>query len=250
MIRLKNVTSGYKNAVILRDISASFEKGRLTGIIGKNGCGKSTLLKTILRIIPCMQGEITIDEKTLAGMSRNDIAQKIALLSQEKSTPDMTAGQLALLGRFPHLRYPRRYHAKDYEIAQSAMQQMGVLELNDKPLVTLSGGMRQNAFIAMALAQETDYILLDEPTTHLDISHQLALMKTLRLLTESGKGVVAVMHDLPLALTFSDNILVINDGSIEDSGAPEEIFRRETLNRLFSVALARTADGNGYYYRY
>ena len=167
-------------------MSVAFEKGRLTSVIGVNGCGKSTLLKAVLGIQPISGGEISIDGQTLGNMSRNEIARKFAYLPQGKNTPDMTVEQMVLHGRFPHLDYPRRYTKHDREIAVSAMKQAGVAAHAHKPLYTLSGGMRQNAYIAMALAQCTDYILLDEPTTYLDIAHQLELMKTLRKLSDEG----------------------------------------------------------------
>ena len=177
MIELKHISVGYGKQIVLNDLSAAFEKGKLTAVIGVNGCGKSTLLKTILGMVPVSNGEIAIDGRPLAEMSRKDIARSIAYLSQGKGTPDMTVEQLVLHGRFPHLSYPRRYTTQDREIALAAMEQVGITDYARKPLYTLSGGMRQNAYIAMALTQGTDHILLDEPNTFLDISHQLELMK-------------------------------------------------------------------------
>ena len=177
MIELNHISAGYGKQTVLKDVSAILEKGKLTSIIGVNGCGKSTLLKTILGIVPIRNGDVAIDGASLKGMDRNDISRRIAYLSQGKRTPDMTVEQLVLHGRFPHLNYPRRYTKHDYEIAIDAMKQMGIAQHADKSLHTLSGGMRQNTYIAMALAQGTDYVLLDEPTTYLDIAHQLELMK-------------------------------------------------------------------------
>ena len=226
MIELNHISAGYGKQTVLKDVSAILEKGKLTSIIGVNGCGKSTLLKTILGIVPINNGDVTIDDTSLKGMNQNDISRRIAYLSQGKSTPDMTVEQLVLHGRFPHLSYPRRYSKHDYEIAIDAMKQMGIAQYAKKSLHTLSGGMRQNTYIAMALAQETDYVLLDEPTTYLDIAHQLELMKILRSFADSGKGIVAVMHDLPIAFTFSDKIILINDGRIVDEDLPEKIYEQ------------------------
>ena len=250
MIELSHISIGYGIKIILNDVSVAFEKGKLTSIIGANGCGKSTLLKTILRIIPSKSGNVTIDGDRLKEMSRNDIARRIAYLSQEKNTPDMTVEQLVLHGRFPHLSYPRRYTDQDRVIAVGVMEQMGIVEYAHKPLYSLSGGMKQNSYIAMALAQETDYILLDEPTTHLDIAHQLELMKILRSLADSGKGIVAVMHDLPMAFTFSDKIILINDGRIVDDERPEKIYERNVIDKVFGIALDRSKDGRSYSYKY
>ena len=250
MIELSHISTGYGIKIILHDVSVAFEMGKLTSIIGANGCGKSTLLKTILGILPSKSGNVTIDGARLKEMSRNDIARRIAYLSQEKNTPDMTVEQLVLHGRFPHLSYPRRYTDKDRIIAVGVMEQMGIVEYAHKPLYSLSGGMKQNSYIAMALAQETDYILLDEPTTYLDIAHQLELMKILRSLADSGKGIVAVMHDLPMAFTFSDKIILINDGRIVDDERPEKIYERNVIDKVFGIALDRSKDGRSYSYKY
>ena len=250
MIELSHISTGYGIKIILNDVSVAFEKGKLTSIIGANGCGKSTLLKTILGILPSKSGNVTIDGARLKEMSRNDIARRIAYLSQEKNTPDMTVEQLVLHGRFPHLSYPRRYTDKDRVIAVGVMEQMEIVEYAHKPLYSLSGGMKQNSYIAMALAQETDYILLDEPTTYLDIAHQLELMKILRSLADSGKGIVAVMHDLPMAFTFSDKIILINDGRIVDDERPEKIYERNVIDKVFGIALDRSKDGRSYSYKY
>lgn len=250
MIELSHISTGYGIKIILNDVSVTFEKGKLTSIIGANGCGKSTLLKTILGILPSKSGNVTIDGARLKEMSRNDIARRIAYLSQEKNTPDMTVEQLVLHGRFPHLSYPRRYTDQDRVIAVGVMEQMGIVEYAHKPLYSLSGGMKQNSYIAMALAQETNYILLDEPTTYLDIAHQLELMKILRSLADSGKGIVAVMHDLPMAFTFSDKIILINDGRIVDDERPEKIYERNVIDKVFGIALDRSKDGRSYSYKY
>lgn len=250
MIELSHISTGYGIKIILNDVSVAFEKGKLTSIIGANGCGKSALLKTILGILPSKSGNVTIDGARLKEMSRNDIARRIAYLSQEKKTSDMTVEQLVLHGRFPHLSYPRRYTDQDHVIAVGVMEQMGIVEYAHKPLYSLSGGMKQNSYIAMALAQETNYILLDEPTTYLDIAHQLELMKILRSLADSGKGIVAVMHDLPMAFTFSDKIILINDGRIVDDERPEKIYERNVIDKVFGIALDRSKDGRSYNYKY
>lgn len=250
MIELKNISAGYGRHIVLESLTAEFEKGRLTSVIGVNGCGKSTLLKAICGILPIFGGAISIDNKTSADMSRKEIAKKAAYLAQGKSTPDMTVGQLVLHGRFPHLNYPRRYTKQDRDIALSAMERAGVAEFAEKPLYTLSGGMRQNAYIAMALAQDTDYILLDEPTTYLDIAHQLRLMKILRELSDGGKGIVAVMHDLPMAMTFSDKVVILNGGRTETSGTPADIYESGIIENIFGAEIGLSGDGKSFYYKY
>lgn len=250
MIKLSSITAGYGSHVVLKDVSATFEKGKLTSIIGVNGCGKSTLLKTILNIVPASGGEVTIDGTALRNLSRKVIAQKAAYLSQEKNTPDMTVAQMVLHGRFPYLSYPRRYTNLDRKIVLAAMEQTGITPLAHKRLQTLSGGMRQNAYIAMALAQSTDYILMDEPTTFLDISHQLGLMKTLRNLADSGKGIISVMHDLPMAFTFSDQILLLHNGQVVCCDKPEHVCRQDILENIFGVTIVPAEDHHSYHYAY
>lgn len=250
MIELKQITAGYGNHEVLRNASVCFEKGKLTSLIGVNGCGKSTLLKSILGMIRPSVGEIIVDGRELGSMTRNEIAKKVALLPQGKNTPDMTVEQMVLHGRFPHLNYPRRYTKRDRDIALAAMRQMGIADHAGKPLYALSGGMRQNAYIAMALAQSTDYILLDEPTTYLDIVHQLELMNIMRDLAADGKGIVAVMHDLPMAFTFSDRIVLLNEGRVIADDVPEQLCRKNTIQQLFGVAIGKSTDGQSYTYQF
>ena len=242
MLELNSITAGYGKQTVLDGVTASFKTGKLTSIIGINGCGKSTLLKATLGLLPISQGNIKIDGKDLLAMSRNEIAKKIAYLSQGKNTPDMTVEQMVLHGRFPYLSYPRRYSGHDKEMAGMAMKAVGIAELSHKPLDTLSGGMKQNAYIAMALAQDTEYVLLDEPTTYLDISHQIELMKLLRKLADNGKGIVTVMHDLPMAFNFSDEILVIENGKSIAQANPSNICNSSVIKEVFNVQIERLDD--------
>lgn len=250
MIELCSVAAGYRHETVLRDISLAIPKGKLLTVVGVNGSGKSTLLKTIVGIVPLLSGTVAVDRTDTADLSRQDTAKKISYLAQGKSVPDMTVRQMVLHGRFPHLQYPRRYSAKDREIAKSALCRMGIADLADRPLASLSGGMRQKAYIAMALAQDTDYLLLDEPTTYLDIAGQLELMKTLRKLADDGKGVVTVLHDLPLAFRFSDSIAVLNDGKIAVCDMPESVSRSGIIEEVFGVGLRYDEEENSYSYRY
>lgn len=249
MIELKNLTADYGKTAVLKDLSLCVEKGGLLSVIGANGSGKSTLLKAILGIVSPTSGEIIVDGKKADEMNRRELAAKIAYLAQGKSVPDMTVGQMVLHGRFPHLSYPRRYSDNDKRIAEKALMQTDLLEFREKPMPSLSGGMRQNAYIAMALAQDTDYILLDEPTSYLDIAHQLKLMKTLRSLSDGGKGIVAVMHDLPLAFGFSDRIAVVKNGEIAICDIPEKVCRSGIIKEIFGVELLHNEKEKYYYYK-
>ena len=249
MLDVKNIYAGYGSKTVLEGVSISFEKGKLTSIIGVNGCGKSTLLKATLGILPLFGGEVIVDGNDLQSMGRTEIARSIAYLAQGKNTPDMTVEQMVLHGRFPYLSYPRRYRELDREIARGAMEAVGISHLGATPLCELSGGMRQTAYIAMALAQDTDYILLDEPTTHLDIAHQLDLMRILRRLADSGKGIVTVMHDLPLAFDFSDELAVIHNGSIAECAEPGDMCQSSVIKDIFDIRVERM-DNNQFYYNF
>ena len=249
MLELKNISVGYGSKTVLEGTSVSFEKGKLSSIIGANGCGKSTMLKAALGILPLSSGEAFIDGIDIQTMARGEIAKSAAYLAQGKSTPDMTVEQMVLHGRFPYLSYPRRYKDADREIAKEAMMTVGISELAKMPLHELSGGMRQAAYIAMALAQDTDYILLDEPTTYLDISHQLELMRLLKRLADSGKGIITVMHDLPLAFDFSDEIAVIHNGSVAIKAAPSDICTASVVKDVFGVQIGKM-EQDKFYYRY
>ena len=248
MIELDRVSVGYGKDPVIREVSLSLPRGRLVSVIGPNGSGKSTLLRAAAGLLVPSDGEVRVDGGRCAELSRSEMAKRAAYLTQGRNVPDMTVEQLVLHGRFPHLRYPRRYGEKDREIARQAMRQVGIGALADRPLYTLSGGMRQNAYIAMALAQDADYILLDEPTTYLDIAHQLRLMETLRGLADAGKGVAAVLHDLPLAFSFSDSIAVLREGRLAACAPPEEAAAGGLVEEVFGIRLRRDEEDGGYYY--
>lgn len=250
MIELKNVFAGYGKENILKGVSVDFPKGKLLSIIGPNGSGKSTMLKTAMGILHPSEGDVLIDKKRIEDMSRQDIAKKTAYLAQGKNVPDMTVEQMVLHGRFPHLRYPRRYSENDRKIALSAIEKLGLSSVSEKKLTSLSGGMRQNTYIAMALAQDTDYIFLDEPTTYLDISNQISIMKIIAGLAKSGKGIVTVMHDLPLAFSFSDIIVVLENGRIVDCDNPKNLYKKNVIKRVFDTELKFSEQENYFYYLY
>lgn len=250
MLEAKNITAGYGKQNVIENATVAFEKGKFTSIIGVNGSGKSTLLKAMLGILPVTHGEAIIDGKPINTLKRNEIAKKLAYLAQGHIVPDMTVGQMVLHGRFPYLSYPCRYTAKDREIALSAMKKVHIEEFADKRLSSLSGGMRQCAYIAMALAQGTDYILLDEPTTYLDISHQLELMQILRGLADEGKGIIAVMHDLPMAFDFSDEIAIVNEKRIILKDTPHKLSSLSAIAEIFGVKIKFSEEENKFFYQY
>jgi len=246
MIELKNLSAGYGKQPILHNLTLQMPKGSLTAIIGPNGAGKSTLLKAIIGLLPRREGDLLLEGADATTLSQAALARRIAYLPQGRQPPDMTVEQMVLHGRFPYLNYPRRYGKEDLAHAYAAMEQMGILALADRPLSTLSGGMRQKAYLAMALAQDTDYILLDEPTTYLDIAAQLELIEILRTLAMSGKGVITVMHDLPLAFGCADQIVLLTEGRLAAVDSPQNLSQSALLPALFGVAICRNETGDYY----
>ena len=248
MLEIKNLYSGYGGREVLHDVSLTAQAGEVTVIVGPNGCGKSTLLKTICGIQPVTAGQVLLDGEKLFALPRNLLAQKTAYLAQSRQVPDITVERLVLHGRFPYLGYPRRYRKEDYAIADAAMKTMGVAELADELVQNLSGGQRQKVYIAMALVQDTPVILLDEPTTYLDISHQLQLMQQARMLAAQGKTVVMIIHDFPHAFQTADHMILMRDGKIVADGTPEQIYASGMISSVFGVRLCRTGTEGGWRY--
>ena len=230
MTELQNVTAGYGEKTVLHDISLAFPPGTVTAVLGPNGCGKSTLLKAAAGLLPIGAGRV---------LCPGPRARRIAYLPQSRTLPEMTAGQLVLHGRFPWLRWPRRYRPEDLAAARAAMDRLGIADLAERPLAELSGGTRQKCYLAMALAQNAPAILLDEPTSFLDVGHQLRLMALCRELAAEGKALVLVLHDLPLALGWADRIAVLESGRLAALGTPEEIYDRGILDRIFGVRVLK-----------
>lgn len=249
MIKLKDISAGYGNHIILNQMNCSFAEGEITSVIGMNGCGKSTLLKVIAGLIEPISGEIVVQDKNTRNLSDKERAKLIAFLPQSRNTPVISAERMVLHGRFPYLSYPRRYSREDKEIALTAMERVGILGLKDKNMSELSGGERQKVYIAMALTQDTKIILLDEPTTFLDITYQLELLKLLTKLRNEGKTIVTVIHDLSLALRYSDKIIVMKEGSVKYSNTPKEVYDSGILEEVFHVKAHHFMDDNkGEYY--
>lgn len=248
MIELHNISSGYGEDAVIRNLSLTFRPGEITVIIGPNGCGKSTLLKTIVGILPLSEGEILLNGIPAGQLSTVQRARQVAYLPQNHRTPDISVLQLVLHGRFPHLTFPRRYRPADTDAARRAIRRMGLEKWENQPVNRLSGGMQQKAYIAMALAQEAETILMDEPTTFLDAAHQLQTMETARLLAREGKAVVMVLHDISLALRTADTIAVMEQGCLRKTGTPEEIFQGGLLPEVFGVEIQRCSCEDGWQY--
>lgn len=248
MLEVKNLTAGYPGKTVLKNVDLTVPEGKVTVILGPNGCGKSTLLKTICGILTAEGGEVLLDGENLLALSPRELARRTAYLAQGRQVPDIVVRRLVLHGRFPYLGYPRRYRQQDYAAADAAMERMGITDLAEMPLNQLSGGQRQKVYIAMALAQDTRVILLDEPTTYLDISHQLQMMRQARELAEQGKTVLMIIHDLPLALQNADRIILMENGKIAAEGAPEEVLESGRIESVFGIRLGRTKTEDGWRY--
>ena len=251
MIELRGVHAGYQKTPVLRGVDLTFRPGEVLVLVGPNGCGKSTLLRAALGLIPCWEGQVLYDGVPLERLTPRQVALQAAFLSQSRTVPSITARRMVLHGRFPHLSYPRRYRSEDHRAVQQALEEAGAAALADRLLPQLSGGQRQMVYLAMAIAQQTPAILMDEPTTFLDIAHQLGVMRLARRLAEKGKAVGMVLHDLPLALSGGDRLAVLSDGALVRTGTPEEIYQSSVLETVFGVrqGRARTADGWQYYCR-
>ena len=248
MIQLKNVCAGYEEKEVLHNICVNFPEGKITAIVGPNGCGKSTLIKSLVRINPHTSGEIFVKNKNIKDYSSKELAQQIAYVAQNKQIPDISVLKMVLHGRFPYLSYPRRYGKEDLEIARQALDWAGLSDLENELVSHLSGGMQQKVYIAMALAQDSQAILMDEPTTYLDISHQLRLMEMIKQLAEKGKTVVLVLHDLSQAFRIADEVIVLKEGSTLSAGTPLQVFESGKLEEAFGVTIERVETKSGWHY--
>ena len=245
MIELKNVCAGYEGKTVLKDANVTFEPGKITVLIGPNGCGKSTLLKAVVRINPHTSGNILVNGTSIEELSSAKLAQNVAYLAQNKKAPDISVLKMVLHGRFAYLSYPRKYRPQDIEIAKKALEWAGMTEEAEQIVSKLSGGMQQKVYIAMALAQDADTILMDEPTTYLDVVHQLWLMEMAKQLANEGKAVVMVLHDLTQALRIADKVVVLKSGEIIAQGTAEEVYENGSLQKAFGVEIEKIETKRG-----
>ena len=235
MLELKNLSVGYDGRYVIRNVNLTFEPGMIYTIIGKNGSGKSTLLKSCSGLLTPKEGSVLLDGKELSKYPSNGRAQKVSYLSQSTTTPNITVERLLTHARFPHLSYPKKLRHEDTSIIYKALGEMKAVCFAHDCLRELSGGERQRVYLAMQLAQDTEVLLLDEPTTYLDIEYQLSLMELLQKLKTQGKTVIMVLHDLEQALKYSDHIIAIDAGKEIYTGTPEEILKNGILKKVFHV---------------
>lgn len=249
MIQIKNLSAGYSGKKIVKDVTMEFRLGEVLVLLGPNGSGKSTLLRAALGLLPVMEGAVFYDGVNLKQMKHKEVAKKAAFLSQSRNTPSIQAFRMVLHGRFPYLSYPRKYSRKDHETAERAMQATGSIAYAEKNVSQLSGGQRQGVYLAMALAQDTETIFMDEPTTYLDIRHQLQVMQTAKRLAKEGKAVVLVLHDISLALGGADRVAVFEAGRLRCMDTPKAVYQSGILNEVFAVEIhsMETVHGMQYY---
>ncbi|MBW6425016.1 ABC transporter ATP-binding protein [Rhizobium sp. XQZ8] len=244
----KDLSLGYATTKILEHVDIAIPDGKITAMIGANGSGKSTLLKTLGRILQPIDGTVLLDGRAIAGLPSRDIARTLALLPQSPVSPDgLTVRQLCRFGRHPHKGMLTRTTRHDEEIVEQALAATGLSDLTERPLDRLSGGQRQRAWIAMALAQETPILLLDEPTTYLDIAHQLEVLNLLRDLNRTqGRTIVMVVHDLNHAAQYADHIVAVANGGIHAAGRPVDLLTPDLIRTVFDVdamVIPHPADG-------
>ncbi|UOQ44488.1 ABC transporter ATP-binding protein [Halobacillus salinarum] len=227
----------YGDHHVIRDLSLDIPENKITTIIGPNGCGKSTLLKALARIHNVQTGGVYLDGKAIKRESTKTIAKKMGVLPQTPEAPQgLTVSELVSYGRFPHQKGFGKLTKKDKEVIQWALKMTGVEEYKYRSIDSLSGGQRQRVWIAMALAQETEILILDEPTTYLDLAHQLEILELLEELNRSEKRtIVMVLHDLNHAARFADYIVALHQGDIVQEGTPEEVIKSEVLSKVFQI---------------
>ncbi|MGW4651532.1 ABC transporter ATP-binding protein [Kitasatospora sp. NPDC004289] len=230
------VTVGYGERTVIDALDVTIPRGEITTIIGPNGCGKSTLLRTLSRLLKPTRGTVVLDGEDIGRLRTREVAKKLGLLPQSPTAPDgLTVADLVARGRHPHQSWLRQWSSDDASVVERALEMTGVAELADRPVDTLSGGQRQRVWISMTLAQGTDLLLLDEPTTYLDLAHAVEVLDLVEDLRETGRTVVMVLHDLNLAVRYSDNLVVMKAGSVLAQGHPRDVVTAALLEDAFGL---------------
>lgn len=246
MFELQRVAVGYDEKPLLQNISFAVQNGQITTLVGTNGCGKTTLLKAIARQLPLLEGKILLQGRSIQEYDRKEFARAAAFMPQVRNIPEITVRGLVSHGRFPYLGLSRQMTTKDRAAVEEAMQVTGVAHWANRDLRELSGGERQRVYLAMALAQGGQTILLDEPTTYLDVAAQFELLELLRTLADQGKTVLLVIHDLAQALQYSDRVAVLSQGKLAAFDTPANLFEQKLLDGIFGVTLCRAPEGTYY----
>ncbi|MEV6817600.1 ABC transporter ATP-binding protein [Nocardiopsis dassonvillei] len=234
---VEDLTLGYKDRVVIESLDLTIPPGRITAIVGANACGKSTLLRSMSRLLAPRVGHVLLDGKEVHRLPSKELARTLGLLPQSPIAPEgITVSDLVGRGRHPHQRMLSRWSREDDEAVAEALEATRTVDLADRPVDELSGGQRQRVWIAMALAQRTDLLLLDEPTTFLDVSHQVEVLDLLTDLNRSlGTTIVLVLHDLNLAARYADHLIALASGRLHAAGSPEEVLTPETVHAVFGL---------------
>ena len=237
MLSLHNISAGYAGRLVLQNVAVNIAAGEVVGLIGPNGSGKTTLLRVLSGVLPARQGEVWLRGRKLREMGRRDVAKIMAHLLQDcASGLAFSVREIVLMGRSPHLTRFGRETKRDLAIAEQAMNFASVSHIADRPITEISGGERQRALIAMCLAQEPQVLLLDEPTSHLDIGHQLSILNLIKSLNrQTCMTVVAVFHDLNLAAEYCDRLVLLDWGRVAAVGTPWEVLTAETIQKVYGA---------------
>ncbi|MCG3735661.1 Fe(3+) dicitrate ABC transporter ATP-binding protein FecE [Vibrio cincinnatiensis] len=232
----ENLVVGYGKGPIVNDVDVTIPEGKITALLGPNGCGKSTLLKTLSRILKPQSGQVFWEGKAVQKVPSRVFSQQLALLPQSQQPPEgVSVQEVVSYGRSPYTGFWGQLSVQDKRIVEQAMKATGVETFADKPVMDLSGGQRQRVWLALTLAQDTDFILLDEPTTYLDMNHQVELMKLLRMLNQQGKTIVTVLHDINQACRYCDHLIVMQAGRVISEGSPQIVMTPKLLAEVFEL---------------
>lgn len=235
-LQIENLGLAYDSTLIIDGLHLTIPHGQITTLVGPNGCGKSTLLRGLARLLHPKTGHVYLDGKAIHTMPTKELAKQIGILPQSPVAPEgLTVHELVAQGRYPHQSWFQQWSAADERITQEAMEITNIVDFANRPLDTLSGGQRQRAWIAMALAQETEILLLDEPTTFLDIAYQLEVLDLLETLNQAGRTIVMVLHDLNQACRYAHHLVAMRDGVIRASGNPADILTAEMVASVFHI---------------
>lgn len=237
ILSFEDLCVSYQKTEILHHISANFPAGSIIGLLGPNGSGKSTLLQASARLLPASSGTILLEEKPLSSYARKELAKTLSLLPQSREIPDITVEQFVLCGRYPYYGFHGIPSTHDKEAADLAMTLTDTKVWRDRKLQRLSGGERQKVYLAMIIAQDTKLILLDEPTTYLDIQKQFEFLELLKTLNQNGKSILMALHDISHALLYSDFIAVMKQGQFIAFGTPRELYESKILEQVFQVQI-------------